>query len=202
MPARTIYHGGSPAFASSSTYPSPVAFSPPPPPRLNHTRYAPLPTVQEHKLHWALDAQSISSLRFNISRDPAVYITCSPPTLNSRVLAEVAIPLPCVTILVNRWRVPVYPSSRKAGATCTVADVLYAIYHSLAQPCSRQELAEIPQQLLDAARYTYYSRCRGLERIAAQSEPLRRIDFLGGKHTFSGLMSTSDSPDVWILGLS
>ncbi|KAF7331648.1 Na-Ca-ex domain-containing protein [Mycena kentingensis (nom. inval.)] len=210
MPARTLYYPGSPASTSaypmSPTYPSsPAAFSPPP---LNHSRspYActPLPPLQgECILHWALDAQSSASLKYDVSRDPSAHSSPSPTSPSPRVLAEPAISLalPCLTILVAGWRIPVYPSSRKPGACVTVADMLHAVYRALRQHVSWGEAAEIPRDALDAARFMHQARCRGLERIHTD-EPLRRIDFLYGRRQFGGLVRTPESPDVWLLSVT
>ncbi|KAF7301532.1 Na-Ca-ex domain-containing protein [Mycena indigotica] len=191
MPARTYY--GSPAYSNPVTV---LPFTSPPP--LNYTRYAQLPVVQESTLHWALDAQNASSLRCNVFNDPTAHIL---PPLNPRILAEVAVQLPSVTILVSRFRLTIHPSSRKSSFV-TVADVLHGIHRYLCQPLPRHEMAEISPEDFDAARFTHYSRCRGMDRIAADSEPLRRIDLLGGNQQFCGLQRTVDSPDYWILCLS
>ncbi|KAF7313555.1 Na-Ca-ex domain-containing protein [Mycena chlorophos] len=189
----------SPPTFGAYTYPSPSYSSPPP---LNyHSRHARLPQLVEHKLHWALC--QASALRHNVAHDPSYLASASPPApLNPRVLSETAIPLPTVTVIIASRAVSVYPSSSKPGACVSVADVLYAIHRSLRQPIPPQEVSELSPVELQAAQNTYYSRCRGMERIAQREEPLRLVDLLHNRHTFCGLLPTPDSPDIYVLSVS
>ncbi|KAJ7507439.1 hypothetical protein B0H11DRAFT_1705347 [Mycena galericulata] len=150
-------------------------------------------------------------MAFNVSYDPAY----ASPSLSPRVLAEPATspPLPCVTILSDLfpWRISIYPSSSKPGAYVTVADVLHGLYRGLRHRVRKEELETIsvPKPFIASVRQAFHNRCSRLARTvdpaAADSEArkgIRRIDFLLGNHMFTGLLPTSENPDVWKLAVS
>ncbi|KAJ7228970.1 hypothetical protein GGX14DRAFT_416098 [Mycena pura] len=227
MPGRMRYVQPPPAefpYASTSTspYPSPtyavsplsVSSGPVTTPPFNHTRSlyacAPLPALNGY-IHPALDAHN-THLTYDVSYDPSCTPS-TPPIFAPRVLAEAATTpsLPCVTVVSDcfPWRIAVYPSSRKAGAYVTVADVLHTIYRELHRQVRPEELQSAPPRVVDAARLAHFSRCNRLAQagdpVAAQSEAykgIRRIDFLQGRHKFSGLLSTAETPDVWQLSVA
>ncbi|KAF8211461.1 hypothetical protein K438DRAFT_1807340 [Mycena galopus ATCC 62051] len=231
MPARTGYvqpaasppwgypYAGSP-YASTSTSPysppySPYAQSsfsaspgPMSPPPLNHSRSpyacAPLPALS-CDLNAALSAISRGKAVWDVSYDP----TASPPVLSSSALVQSATStcLPYFTITLDPlpFLIAVRPSSSKAGAHITVADVLYAIYRDLRRPVRGEEFALIPSHVIASARQAFDRRLAATHPAVARSEALkgiRRIDFLMGNSVFAGLVPTAESPDSWRLIVS
>ncbi|KAJ7122760.1 hypothetical protein C8R44DRAFT_621220 [Mycena epipterygia] len=147
-------------------------------------------------------------MAFDVSNDPAYTVSLSP-----RVLAEPATTpcLPCVTIISDLfpWRISIHPSSSKPGAFVTVADVLHGLYRDFSRRLRREELESISVPFMTSLRQAFYSRCsrlaRAVDPAAADSEARKgigRIDFLLGSHIFSGLLPTSENPDVWKLSVS
>ncbi|KAJ7499241.1 hypothetical protein FB451DRAFT_1204772 [Mycena latifolia] len=208
----------SPTYTMSSLSASPPLMTPPP---FSHSRSlyacAPLPPLNgmPGSIHDVLSgARGRHMLAFDVSYDPAYTVSAS-SGLSPRVLAEPATtpPLPCVTISCDLfpWRVAIYPSSSKPGAYVTVADVLNGIYRDLRHRLRKEELATMSasQPFMASVHQTFYHRCnmlaRAVDPAAADSEArkgIRRIDFLLGKHTFCGLLPTSETPDVWKLVVS
>ncbi|KAF7355031.1 hypothetical protein MSAN_01418600 [Mycena sanguinolenta] len=196
----------SPPYPQSSYSVSPGPMSPPP---FDHSRSlyacAPLPALS-CDLHPVLSGKQRTMV--DVSRDPTVSASA---VLSPRALAEPATTsrLPYFTITLDPlpWRIAVYPRSSKSGAYITVADVLHTIYRELHCRVTQEELDSFPPQYISSVRQAFHRRCSRLaaiDRAAADSEArkgIRRIDLLPGT-IFTGLLSTSESPDSWKLTLS
>ncbi|KAF8233136.1 hypothetical protein L208DRAFT_1396184 [Tricholoma matsutake] len=159
------------------------------------------------RLHTLLQFSHSPILNWDLTLQPST-ISTHHRGLSRKVLAEPATSPPLGTLSVHS---PYMLWSMKVSAShhgfVTVGDVLDTIYSKLRVNVAPQEFHALPSRK-DAQRVTvaYEQRYRCMhsskEHDSEKRGGVKRVDFLMGHTTFTGLSPTTRGPDVWALNTS
>lgn len=159
---------------------APPPYMPSPHPPLVHVALGP-------ELDWdlTLPAQSARLQRFpHISP----YTLATQPAMNP--------PLPALVIICEhlpQWMIEVRPTpnTNRTAAFVTVGNVLRALYRTLRQGVTDAELSALEPAQRDRAHDAYvrrYRRLHGATRAREKAKGVKRVDLLGKRRVFRGLL--------------
>lgn len=137
-----------------------------------------------------------AKLNYNAVQPPSS--TCLHPSSNPNALNEPAISTRAPHLLLDIPGISgghFYASTtRGAGHSVTVREVLHALHVKLSERASQGDYNHLPSENHKRAATASYS-----QRNRAMPDPagLRRFDLLGGRTTFAGLQRAANGADVW-----
>ena len=94
------------------------------------------------------------------------------------------------------WKITI---KARPGCCVTVLDVLEQLYLRLRTPVTQAEYAQEGDNSRRAISGAFHTRINGNKE--EMKKGLKRVDFLKGRNTFLGLVSTKEGPHVWRLDL-
>jgi hypothetical protein len=137
-----------------------------------------------------------ANLNYNAVQPPSS--TCLHPSSNPNALNEPAVSTRAPHLVLDIPGISgghFYASStRGAGHSVTVREVLQALHVKLSERASQGDFNHLPSENHKRAASASYS-----QRNRAMPDPagLRRFDLLGGRTTFAGLQRAANGADVW-----
>ena len=194
----------SPSF-STSTLPSSEGLQTPPELGFGSPYHSiPLPGISA-RLHPILVAQPAPAISYDLTLPPDTMAPLKfaiPKDIQMQQAASP--PLPFLEIVCPElpWRITVYPSS-KGTKGVTVGDVFSTLYRSLRTNVTKQEFALAPSDAhraaVTAAFHERVARMHPSMREVEHAKGLKRVDFLGARKHFSGLVPAKDGAGSWTL---
>jgi hypothetical protein len=198
---------------------SPSSSPPLTPPPLNYSRspYArsPLPPVPEEcypcsppSINRVLRYALKPSIIFNLLHHPSTVTTLPDYCpLSHHTLSEPAThpPLPRITIISPHlpWSITVTSSlPNMANSFVTVTDVLVTLHRTLNLFTTPGEYKKIPsEEMMTRVNAAYERRLKDTAGWGQRCEGVKRVDFLMGRHRFSGLSTMGKEPTIFVLNV-